>query len=1473
MATSDKGAYDPANTRTECASDALPAPSHSNGNSPPLAQLGDYRIVREIGRGGMGVVYEAEQLSLGRRVALKVLLRQALLDPDRRKRFEREARAAARLHHTNIVPVFGVGEQDGIHYYVMQLIEGVGLDQVLYELRCRRERASARAGHSADGLAPTLAATDGDKSGPIESSTAAPPPHAGAVRAAAKLLPGGEGYWRSVARMGVQAAEALDYAHQQGVLHRDIKPANLLLDHQGIVWVADFGLAKTGESDALTHTGDIVGTLRYMAPESFSGAAGARCDIYSLGLSLYELAAVRPAFDETDRSRLIRSVLEGAPTRLKKLEPSIPRDLETIIHKAIEHDVRGRYPSAGELADDLRRFLNDRPIRARRVFWHERALRWRRRNPLAATLAGVAAALLLVVLFVSLASAVIYKGIASERQTALEKSRKATTEAQSALGQARAAKKREGELRNKADDMAEDRRRRLYATQMQLAQREFDSANIGRATELLAAQIPGDAPDGKKQKDLRGFEWRHLWRRAHNELQTLYGHHAPVRAVTYSPDGKLLATASGYSIKLWDADSGASRGNIPVGITEIWSLAFSPDGASLAAAGMAANPDGSRRHGRMVIADVAAKNVRHSQDGFPYPVLAVAYSPDGALVATGMAQYLGRGANPATRIANILTQEQAGQVVLWDGVSGDMKEVLPGETGSVLSLAFSPKGETLAAGAANGVLHTWNVADRSPGKFIDGLSSYIWTIAYSPDGETLATGAGKWNGPAELKLWNARDLSLKNELRGHGAGVTAVAFSRDGKTLASASWDRTARLFDVDSGKEQAIVSGHENYVSAIAFSPHGDRLATGSWDETARVWPARERRDETLLLENLLKGAYSLAYSPGSDLLAAGIGDGIAIVDPRANRLVERLPGHGSDTIVAFSPDGKFLVSAGGDGTIAIWDAKNWAKGQTLEASSEKIWCIAVSSDSKLIAAGSQDGKARLWRAASGEPVKTIEGSGGAVRSLTFSHDGNWLAGACHQTTNPPSTDVVIWKVADGRVVHTISPAAPDAHTGNIECVAFTSDDALLATCSHDRSAKVWRTSDWTIHCEMKGHREAIYSLAISPDDRTLATAGWDGDVRLWSIDNGEPLATLSGNIGVVWTVAFAPDGNTLVAGSSVYDSITGRPVGQIKAWRAAGRKEIDRSALDETLARRATIRNVEGAESDVMGLALVSNGTALVTGDSSGKVIEHDVVNPSPARVLATAKGPIRMLSASADGDRFAVVTFPGQASLWRRTAGQLKPIAAAGDGPIHAAAFSSDGKRLALVGAGGRALIADAQSGEKRLDLAGAEGVVSCVAFFPSGDFVAAGTWGAKVHVWSASEGKLMATMHGHSWGLSAITVSPDGRLVAGGGGYGDPTIRLWDATSGAERALLVGHSDEITALVFADDDLLFSASTDGMVRLWDVRRNQELAAISADVGPIHALALSKTGAVLAIGGRNGQVRMWNAAEIRRKATAAN
>jgi serine/threonine protein kinase len=523
-----------------------PTSPHCGGlhdQSPPPEQLGEYRILREIGHGGMGIVYEAVQESLGRHVALKVLPLHGLLNPTLLERFKREAKAAAKLHHTNIVPVFGVGEDSGVHYFAMQYIQGQGLDKVLDEVR--RLRAGAKEAGSApeqpgDALSVSMAKRlmSGQFSGKEPSAAGTPlgtapeaqeSPSASTPADGFSLTEGA--YFRSVARAGVQVAEALAYAHRQGVLHRDIKPSNLLLDAQGTVWITDFGLAKMDDSDNLTDTGDVVGTLRYLAPERLEGRGDERSEVYGVGVTLYEMLTLRPAFPETDRLALLQQVRSAEPPRPRRFDGRIPRDLETIVLKAMARDPADRYQMTQALAEELRRWLAGEPIRARPVGALERAWRWAKRRPTAAALLGVSgvALLALVGLIVGL---IFYRELANKNDE-IQITNARLIDSQTETEVARVA---EEVQRKKAETY-------LYFSKLVLAEREFSSGNVVRVKQLLQ-----ECP-----KEVRRWEWRYLDQLCRRELASVQGPADSVRGVAISPDGKwVVSGGDGHLVRFWD---------------------------------------------------------------------------------------------------------------------------------------------------------------------------------------------------------------------------------------------------------------------------------------------------------------------------------------------------------------------------------------------------------------------------------------------------------------------------------------------------------------------------------------------------------------------------------------------------------------------------------------------------------------------------------------------------------------------------------------------------------------------------------------------------------------------------------------------------------------------------------------------------------------------------------------------------------
>ncbi|MFI5460389.1 MAG: WD40 repeat domain-containing serine/threonine protein kinase, partial [Isosphaerales bacterium] len=974
----------------------------SRGANPPLRQIGDYRILREIGRGGMGVVYEAEQISLGRRVALKVLPRQVSSDRMIQERFRREARAAARLHHTNIVPVFEVGQDGDVRFYAMQFIQGQGLEAVITELRRLRDRAGSesqiravavdqslrpRGEHSRQGIEgstvgegvevspvlqsiltgrfdpggrsperveasqsmlagaasgglstlagtgmerraaesdPALARTHvenaaaGDTNLPERAHRSAPGLSSSAsISSSSAILPGGtqlssvesgrRAFFRSLAHIGRQVAGGLAYAHARGIVHRDIKPSNLLLDTEGVVWITDFGLAK-GDDEGLTQNGDILGTIRYMAPERFRGEGDARADVYALGLTLYELLTLRSGFDSPDRLKLIEQIKTEEPERPRAIDARIPRDLETIVLKAIEKDPKARYQSAEAMGEDLGRFLADEPIRARRAAAAERYARWARHHPGIAVLGAVLTAVLILATTASLIVAGRMARLAEHERNAALAERSARQEANRQAKAESLARVEEAGARRKADHAnaslratQEELRRTVYATRSNLALAAWDAADVRRLRNLLDLMRPTPG-----EPELRGWEWRYLWQLGHEDRLTLRAQEDSFTDVVFSPDGQTLAGLEGKGrIQLWDRHTGefrlttggvttqGRRASLGSGVS---ALAFSPDGRSLAGPG----PDASLM---LYAADSGLPTL--SLEGSPGAVQGLAWSPDGRTLIAALSAHSMR---------------------VWDARDGHLiHRVFGGHSGPVAAVAFSPDGRTIASASYDHTVKLWSLEDpRQPRAVLKGHTDEVRAVAFSPDGGRVAS-AGR---DRSLRIWDVKSGAELAVIWGHPSSVLSLAYGLDNSRVVTGSADETVRVWDTASGQELRTFKGHTDEVRAVAVSPDGRDLASASADATVRVWDAASPpRPRTLQSPSVLTyggGVECLAFSPDGRRLISGHDDhALRVWELPSGRPLHVIKGHSQRIMcVAFSPDGRTIASGGVDGTVRLWDA-----------------------------------------------------------------------------------------------------------------------------------------------------------------------------------------------------------------------------------------------------------------------------------------------------------------------------------------------------------------------------------------------------------------------------------------------------------------------------------------------------------------------------------------------------------------------
>jgi serine/threonine protein kinase/WD40 repeat protein len=1146
---------------------------------PPLEQLGDYRIVREVGRGGMGVVYEAEQVSLGRHVALKVLPPQLLRDARTRRRFEREARAAAKLHHTNIVPVFGVGEQGETPYYVMQFIQGQGLDVVLEELkRLRAGGAEAPAAPALSTVGRDVSAADVARSlltgrldaQPTEGSAAdngqdhrpadtagSDSGHASSLSSSSLTLPGAEQargkarrqtYWQGVARIGVQVADALAYAHAQGIVHRDIKPSNLLLDTHGIVWVTDFGLAKADDQQNLTHTGDILGTLRYMPPEAFGGKVDSRGDVYALGLTLYEMLAFRPAFDEKERGRLVKQVTNEAPAPLRKLNAEVPRDLETIVQKAIEREPSHRYASASELDDDLRRFVDDEPIRARRASYGERLARWARRNPAIAAL-GIAVALLTFAVMGGL-----WYGNQSARealkvQTALrreadERARQAAAaeaRADAQAGEARRAAAATGAANRALTSTQDSLRRTLYAAHINLAQAAWDSGSTTRMLDLLEATRPKPG-----EPDFRGFEWNYYRRQAHGEL-----------AVRKLP---------AYELR-------DDRPRLPV------PPVLSDDGALV---GRLLSPHGRTSPPLLVIHETATGRLLRQ-----IPLLALAGDDTRNGMATRLS-FSGDGARLALVSANADTSSRTGtgditfelHAFVWSVADGrellhdswtstPARSVVAGvaltrEGGRLALTTYQPAGSYTGRSEMSGDLRVLDVADGRERIHLTSQSEGYDYPALSPDGRFVTTSGRSYRGgastvsPSRLVLLEVESGRSRTDLEEPAIPAGSAYFSPDGRFLAVVTQD-SVRSFatalvvcDLAAGRRVATeqLPGSLAYLTGVGFSRDGRGLILASRGDT--VCEVREVASGRLL-RKLSLGA------TGTEDLAIRPSDGRLItVDAASN--IREWP---SPSARAETPDSGGVVERAGEAALGFGGRALVAMQSPSGPNEPTRFAVHDVATGQVLR--------RFERRVPGTPTRI--GLRAPLMTLTFGSLGSRFVFPV-VTDDPRTTDhFEVWDSATGQQIARLDAVALGgglpSSTSLSAPMALDAGATRLAVPVQMTERRVGDRGEFVggdamAIVELPSGRllrkiplaQRAGGMALSPDGRVLAATTLDVNstgerrpgIQLHDTDSGRMVRTLQGSLRSVDKLAFSPDGRQLAAAK-----LNAAPSGPIEVWNLA--------------------------------------------------------------------------------------------------------------------------------------------------------------------------------------------------------------------------------------------------------------------------------------------------------------------------------
>jgi WD40 repeat protein len=1429
-------------TQTYPAEESLPtappgAPPAPDGPASWPAVPG-YEVVGVLGRGGMGVVYQARQTSLGRLVALKMIRDASLADGESVARFRAEAAAAAQLQHPNIVQVYEIGDHRGLPYFSLEYVAGGSL--------------AARLGGEPQ------------------------PP-------------------RSAAQLVETLARAVGAAHQRGVVHRDLKPANVLLaadstspgatspalhgpqsTDYGLPKVTDFGLAKRLDDDSgQTRSGTVMGTPSYMAPEQAWGKVrelGPPVDIYALGAILYEALTGRPPFRGATQVETLDQVRSQEPVPAVRLQPRLPPDLDTICLKCLHKDPAKRYASAAALADDLRRFLDGLPIHARPAGLLERVVRWARRRPAAAALLVVTGLAMAVVLIGGLVyDARLQRAIrdVDTKSTALDE----------------AGKQIEG-LQGRARETLSEAQANLYVSNIAAAREQLAVGDVTRTEELLNACPP----------ELRRWEWHHLRRSYQDDLLTFQANHQgeAVNYLAFTADGHTLATATANlmvqnrsgEVVLWDSATGdrqlcrvpppvfaflgapalpvftalAGLGQTPFGAALAFSdhsgpveeVALSPDGEYLASASSRVDmlglllgtvrPDAPAR-GEVILRQARTGRVVARLPGYR----AVVFSPDGRRLAAA-------GLDRAVHV--------------WETTTG--REVLatqPLHKGRVGSVAWSGDGRWLASVdfrvtradkgrvRVESEIRLWDVASGRLQRTLPGYTEGTDVVRFSPDGRRLASGDRDWM----VRVWEVPTGRLLQTLRGHRGEVLTLAFSPDGRWLASGGKDRAVRVWDPESGEELSSFRGHADDVRSVAFVPgsgQSPRLASAGGDGLVKLWDPVATGGARRFRGGHVSAMSSTALSPdGSVLATSGADSRLVLWDVATARVLRRLackPSH-----LAFSPDGRLLATGGGTptafdqpGELKVWDVATGRELYALRGHTKLITGLAFSPDARRLASCSgntyqeKPGEVKVWEFTGRQPreVCSFSPAGRCIDGIAWSPDGKRLALAAMSKVQP----VVFLSDPDtGEILRTLT-----GHLDPVVAVAF-SVDGRLASGSQDGFVLIWDPESgrellqFRAHPSPRGHTSVLAGIAFSPDGERLATTNFDipdghGELKLWESRRATELLTLPGHLAI----SFSRDGRRLA-------SVRARSLlgpGEAIVWDATPGPDL------------FTLRAGAGI---VFGVAAAPDGRTLASAHADRTVILWDPDTGRPRRTLRGHTDGVSHVAFDTDGWRIATCGFDGTVRLWHAKTGAELFTARGHRGSVWAVAFSPDGGLLASAGADGTIRLWDTTAaGQEVGQLAGHTGIVWDLAFHPAGILMASASGDGTIRLWDVRSRQVVRVITGHHGPVRSVAFSRDGYQLASAGM--DSTIRIWEPVGGKELRTLRGHRGPVRRVAFSPDGgLLASAGFDRTARLWDLRTGQPPRVLSGHVSLVNGLAFTPDGQFLVTGSYDQTVKVWRVA----------
>lgn len=1449
--------------------------SHSVVNEP------EYELLKILGEGGMGVVYDARQTSIDRNVALKMIKGPAAENEKQKAKFLAEAVVTGDLDHPNIVPIYDVGKNNtGALFYSMKKVQGTPWDDVI------REKS----------LAENL-----------------------------DIL--------------MRVADAIAFAHARGVVHRDLKPENTMLGEYGEVLVMDWGLAQPSKnfrkSSSITETQSMGGTPAYMAPEMATGPLekiGPQSDVYLLGAILYEIVTGKPPHQGKNAMKCLMAAARNEITPTDKTG-----ELVDIARKAMATDPAERYADVRSMQAAIREYQShtesillstraeDDLVAARQsdsyqdyakaLFGYQEARELWAGNKRAASginqvkqayaesarrkgdfdlglslldetnsafaslreqlladkrereaRSGRIAALkkmavgLAVVVFATVTTAFFWikyeaekartaEGIARQEKQAADEAR---DQEKSAKQQALAAKDLAEQKRIEAEtarvqeevakkeavtarDLAEQKRIEAEDARKQeeLAKRaeEYEAyiARIG----LAAAKINENAFETARQllegckPELRNWEWGRLMHLCSQSTRT-FPAGAPLDALAITADGTRFATGGwDGTARIWDRKTGAELRSLKHGGVYVHGVAFSPDGTQLATA--SDDPAGF-----VQLWDVSSGKLIRQFTGHDDAALSVVFSRDGA---------------------RLLSASYDNSARLWDVATGMEQRAYRGHTWWVWQAVFSPDEQQIATVSQDGTAIVWNRDSGARSAAFTGHHGPVYCATFTADGQSVATGGFDrrvlvWK-PTELQAYNFRNLEKGEsvipeakfrEWTGHTTAVRSLSLLNEGELLLSAGEDNTLRLWNIATGALVKTFRGHDSAVRTARSLPDGRSLLSASHDATVREWSIADYEELRSLQGRTFEGhadaVLSAAFSPNQEWVVTASRDRTARTWNGKTGELKQTFEEGHQFLAStgtFFDHGRGLLTAAVDNTTRIWDVSTGTQVRRFERTGRAAAAV-VNRDATWLFTGGNERQAQQWNMKTGELIRAFPDHRAEVTAVALSPDERWLL------TGDAKGFAIIWDVATGQRKHDLK-----AHTRRITKAAFLADGTRTLTASGDNTVAQWDLATGKeISSGILKHPDGVLTMTLVPGSDHIVTSCADRVIRVWDVPTASVLQTIGPLEEVVHALDVSADGTRLL--------IAQAESRVVRLWELESGREIQSPSTDGSLSSLIDLKRTGG----LLWAASFAPGDDILTiGGNDARLWD---LKTGRERMSFSPHGAVASARFSPDNKLIVTGSWDNSARIWDAETGRdVRKLEGAHTGFVNTATFSPDGQFVLTASDDGTAKLWSAADGRVVRTFTGHTDRVRSAGFSSDGQWIVTTSSDKSARVWNTATGVVVRTLAGHQWAVVTADLSRDGtRLITGSE---DNVAKVWDVATGECLLTLAGHTAPVASVAFSPDgSRALTGSRDQAAKLWDARTGKEILTLSRHTEDVTSVCFSPDGQQVLTGSRDGTAILW-------------